>query len=101
MWTPWPKPTLSFSGRRTSKRSGSSNTTGVWIRLFTASDCAVSTFTRKLGRMLGARASASRPIQPNSSPLFGVAVTFCTLPAGKKLPLAGVTVPFGPATVVN
>src|SRR5262249_32288632 len=53
---------------------GSSKTTGVCLRLRTASDCRESMLTRKLGGAAGATASASRPTQPNSSPLFGAAV---------------------------
>ena len=45
---------------------------------------------------------ATGPVQPlNANPEFGVAETFCTDPAAKKLPLAGVTVPPDPATVVS
>ena len=47
-------------------------------------------------------ASATGPVQfANTNPEFAVAETFCTEPAGKKLPLAGVTVPPVPAAVVN
>ena len=47
-------------------------------------------------------ALATGPVQfANTNPEFAVAETFCTEPAGKKLPLAGVTVPPVPAAVVN
>ena len=47
-------------------------------------------------------AFATGPVQfANTNPEFAVAVTFCTDPAAKKLPLAGVTVPPAPAAVVN
>jgi hypothetical protein len=49
-----------------------------------------------------AAAFATGPVQPlNANPEFAVAETFCTDPAAKKFPLAGVTVPPAPAAVVN
>ena len=49
-------------------------------------------------------ALATGPVQPlKAKPEFGVAVTFCTEPAGKNEPEAGVTVPpfEGDAAVVS